>query len=134
MSTQAIADFILKANEDPDFIAQIEGKKAEERIASLVAAGHERGYEFTADECSEFLETARAVGSGELNEEQLAQVAGGNSSKTFFRTASGAVAPLWNKIVQALTDESGGDGDSGSTETSTGTTEDTDNAVAGVRG
>jgi len=132
MSTQAIADFILKANEDPDFIAQIEGEKAEDRIASLVAAGHEQGFEFTADECTEFLNTAKALGSGELREEQLAQVAGGVSAKDFFRTTGGAVAPFWSKIVDALKS----DNTDGNTEDAadTATTETTDNAVAGVRG
>jgi predicted ribosomally synthesized peptide with nif11-like leader len=76
MSTQAIADFILKANENPGFVEKLEGRTADERIASLVAVGAERGFEFTAAEVQKFLDAPLDV-QGELSEEQLALVAGG---------------------------------------------------------
>ena len=118
MSTQAVADFILKANDDPEFDAEFEGKTADERIASVVAAGHEQGFEFTAVECREFLETARELGTEELTEEQLEHVAGGGLVRNFFRTASGAVAPLQNAIFNAIAAAAGDDGEDGDSDAS----------------
>ena len=127
MSTQAIADFILKANEDPDFITKIEGEKAEDRIASLVAAGEEQGFEFTPDECTEFLNTARTLGSGELSEEQLAAVAGGGDLTD---DAKLLVGKVWAKITKAIYSTTGQDHDGASAGLPP---DDAENAVAGVR-
>lgn len=95
MSTQAAKQFLELVAEDPALQSRLSMPGDPD---ALVAAGGERGLSFTSDELRSAIEAEMGEGDGELDESQLAHVAGGVS----FRVAIG-------KLYALLGGGSGGD-------------------------
>lgn len=79
MSKESVTEFLAKLGQDPaqeEAVKRaVEGK--EDQAAAVVAAASEHGYDFTAKEFVEVIDAFRRHEQGELNEEELAKVAGG---------------------------------------------------------
>jgi len=81
MSQQACTEFYAKLNTDAalqqEVNAALEGKEGDEAANAFVWVGAKHGYEFTAAEAAQTKQESIAAAEGELDEEALAQVAGG---------------------------------------------------------
>jgi len=84
MTEKAVIQFLTRNVENRTHIS---GETSAERLDALVKLGKKQGFEFTADECTSVLETARKYQAGELSDEQLEAVAGGG---------------VWDEIAGAL--------------------------------
>jgi predicted ribosomally synthesized peptide with nif11-like leader len=85
MSKQAVLSFILKVNEDKSLYEKVNSLPSS-RVEALMDVAHDAGFDFTADEfVNTVLEQSRRT--GELQEEDLEQVAGG-AVDTFYKYSS----------------------------------------------
>jgi predicted ribosomally synthesized peptide with nif11-like leader len=117
MSTKAVADFILQASENPAMTWKFKGETAQQRIAEVVAAGREQGFDFTAAECRDFLYTARELGRQELLEEELEQVVGGSGgqARKFLALIQDALCRAIGPVLDVDNRDSGPDPESPTT-------------------
>lgn len=75
MSAQAVLSFIMKVNQDKALANKVNSLPTSE-VEGLLKVAHSEGFDFTADE---FVNTVLEINrrGGELNEDDLEQVAGG---------------------------------------------------------
>lgn len=77
MSKEAVREFYKVFQSDKALEEKI---KSSDSTASVIKIAAEKGYEFTELELEAFMQ--ESVAGGELSEEELAAVAGGDKSKT----------------------------------------------------
>ena len=79
MSSQATREFLEKLAGDHALRDRLvaQAGSQDERMAALVEAGRQNGFEFAADDVRAALRTELSSVSGELDDQQLAQVTGG---------------------------------------------------------
>lgn len=86
MAGSNLQQFFEKAQSDPGLqnkIVQLIKKNEEESLENLVALGAEAGYDFSKEHLLQVIqETADSMNQGELDEEQLEAVAGGDSTSS----------------------------------------------------
>jgi predicted ribosomally synthesized peptide with nif11-like leader len=71
MSKQAVMQFIIKANQDKSLYEKVNTLPSN-RVEALLDIARDAGFEFTADEF-----VATVLDTGELNENDMEQIAGG---------------------------------------------------------
>ncbi|HLY26153.1 MAG TPA: Nif11-like leader peptide family RiPP precursor [Aggregatilineales bacterium] len=71
MINKTVMSFINKVNEDPALHAKVTGQS---HLEVLLKTASENGFNFTADE---WMSTVQAIYSGELSDDDLANIAGG---------------------------------------------------------
>ena len=91
MSTQAVSDYLKKLDENLNLrnalLAALKGKA--DQALTIVKAGAQQGFEFTADDYNHVVDSLHTTEEGELSDSDLESVAGGTSgSPSNFRNLS----------------------------------------------